>query len=258
MEFLIQDFWIYVLLIFVGFVISIINTLAGGASILTLPILIFLGLPANVANGTNRLAIMTTAVFASLGFKSKGIKNSPFNLYLGISALIGSIIGARIAVDIDDGLFKKILSIIILIIITFMVIKPKIINSKSLLIDNINIKGNKLLVNIIFFFLFGIYGGFINAGIGFVIIFFLHLYNQINLVNVNAIKVFVVSIYTAGAILVFYINDLINYEYGICLAVGSAFGGWYSSRLSVKKGEGFVRVFLIIVAILFSIKLWLF
>ena len=84
-------------LVFVGFVAGAINTLAGGGSLLTLPILIFLGLPPNIANATNRIAILFQNIFTTAGFKSKGIVTFPFSIYLGVSALFGSILGAQIA-----------------------------------------------------------------------------------------------------------------------------------------------------------------
>ena len=103
--------WEYPFLILLGFFVSIINTMAGGASIITLPVLIFLGLPSNVANGTNRIALMMTAFSANMGFKSKGISTFPFSAYTGAAALIGSVIGAHIAVEINDALFLSLIHI---------------------------------------------------------------------------------------------------------------------------------------------------
>ena len=111
MPLLIEIPWEYPFLVLLGFFVSIINTMAGGASIITLPILIFLGLPSNVANGTNRIGLMMTAFSANMGFKSKGISTFPFSAYTGAFALVGSVIGAHIAVEINDALFNKILSI---------------------------------------------------------------------------------------------------------------------------------------------------
>ena len=115
---MIEEFmWEYPLLILAGFVAGFMNTMAGGGSLLTLPLLIFLGLPAAVANGTNRIGLMMTAFSANMGFKSKGISTFPFSAYTGAFALIGSVIGAHIAVEINDALFNKILSKLFLNII---------------------------------------------------------------------------------------------------------------------------------------------
>ena len=159
--------------------------MAGGASIITLPILIFLGLPSNVANGTNRIGLMMTAFSANMGFKSKGISTYPFSAYTGAFALIGSVIGAHIAVEINDEIFNKILSIIMIIVITIIIFKPRIVN-KNL---SVRLKGKHLKISCLVFFFIGLYGGFINAGIGFIIMLFLHFYNRLNLIRVNATTV---------------------------------------------------------------------
>ena len=114
------------LLISIGFIAGVINTLAGGGSLLTLPALIFAGLDPVLANGTNRIGIFIQSITSVAGFKSKGIQPSKFSGYLGISALIGSLIGAQIAVDIKGETFNRILAILMIVIVFFMVFKPKV------------------------------------------------------------------------------------------------------------------------------------
>ena len=252
---MIEEFmWEYPLLILAGFVAGFMNTMAGGGSLLTLPLLIFLGLPAAVANGTNRVAIFMSTLSATAGFKSKGVSNFPFNIYLGFSGLIGALIGAKIAIDIKGELFNKILAIIMILVVLLIVFKPKI--SYSELMERLT--GKHLFVSVIAFFFIGIYGGFINAGIGFVIMLFLHYYNRLDLVKVNATKVVIVLIYTSGALITFALADKVNWTYGIFLATGNFVGGWTSSRWSVKKGENTIKIFLLIIVVLMSIKLWFF
>ena len=252
---MIEEFmWEYPLLILAGFVAGFMNTMAGGGSLLTLPLLIFLGLPAAVANGRNRVAIFMSTLSATAGFKSKGVSNFPFNIYLGFSGLIGALIGARIAIDIKGELFNKILAIIMILVVLLIVFKPKI--SYSELMERLT--GKHLFVSMIAFFFIGIYGGFINAGIGFVIMLFLHYYNRLDLVKVNATKVVIVLIYTSGALITFALADKVNWTYGIFLATGNFIGGWTSSRWSVKKGENTIKIFLLIIVVLMSIKLWFF
>ena len=120
-----NDILQYGLLIIVGMLAGVINTLAGGGSLLTLPVLIFMGLPPNVANATNRIGIAFQALIGTAGYRSKGVSNFPFNIYLGISALIGSLIGAQIAVDIEGETFNKLLAIIMLFVVAVIVFKPK-------------------------------------------------------------------------------------------------------------------------------------
>tara|TARA_R110002072_G_scaffold168431_1_gene321960 strand:- start:458 stop:1210 length:753 start_codon:yes stop_codon:yes gene_type:complete len=249
-----EEWYHYVLLIVVGFAVGFINTVAGGGTLLSLPVLIFLGLPPNVANGTNRVAILIQTAFATAGFKSKGVTTFPFNTYLGVSALLGAIIGASIAVDIDGAVFNKILAVIMIAVILIIVFKPKI-NLKDV---HERLTGKYLWLGMLAFFFFGIYGGFINAGLGFIIILFLHFFNHMSLVRANATKVAVVCIYTLSALVVFILNDKVNWAVGFVLAIGNATGAWIASRVSVNKGDGFIKTFLLVVVGIMAIKLWFF
>jgi len=244
----------FFLLIFIGFFAGIINTLAGGGSLLTLPALIFLGLPPSIANGTNRIAIFIQMIVGSAGFKSKGIKTFPFSIYLGVAALLGSIIGANAAITISDKVFTKILSFVMITVVLLLVLKPKLHQT----VFTEKTTGKNLIISCIAFFFFGIYGGFINAGLGFILILFLHYYNQLSLVKANASKAVIITIYMAGALLVFILNDKVNWKMGLTMAIGNALGAWFSSRFSVNKGDKFIKLFLLITITIMAIKLWFF
>ncbi|MDO7542676.1 MAG: sulfite exporter TauE/SafE family protein [Flavobacteriales bacterium] len=249
-----NDILQYGLLIIVGMLAGVINTLAGGGSLLTLPVLIFMGLPPNVANATNRIGIAFQALIGTAGYRSKGVSNFPFNIYLGISALIGSLIGAQIAVDIKGETFNKLLAIIMLFVVAVIVFKPK---ASSLQLPE-RLTGKYLFYAIIGFFFIGIYGGFINAGIGFVIILFLNNVNRLSLIKTNATKVSLVFIYTCGALALFAYNGKVDWSTGFVLAIGTSIGAWWSSRWSVDKGEGVIKIAMVIMVSLMSIKLWFF
>ncbi|AXT19804.1 sulfite exporter TauE/SafE family protein [Flavobacteriaceae bacterium AU392] len=249
-----EHWYHYLLLIIVGFAVGFINTLAGGGSLLSLPVLIFLGLPPSVANGTNRVAIVIQTAMAVFGFKSKGVSTFPFNAYLGGAALIGAIIGANIAVDINGAVFNKILAIVMITVILIIIFMPK----TNLTNITERVTGKYLWVGMLAFFFFGVYGGFINAGLGFIMILFLHFFNHMTLVRANATKVAVVFMYTLSALIVFVVNDKVNWLIGLVLAIGNGTGAWVSSRVSVSKGDKFVKTFLIIMVSLMAIKLWFF
>ncbi|MGH1386694.1 sulfite exporter TauE/SafE family protein [Kordia sp.] len=244
----------YAILILAGFGAGFINTLAGGGTLLTLPTLIFLGLPPAVANGTNRVAILIQTFFAIRGFKSKQVSTYPFSLYLGIAAFFGSFIGARIAVDIKGELFNKILAIIMVAVVVLIAIQPKL-NLKEL---QERLHGKYLWASVIAFFFLGIYGGFINAGIGFLMLLWLPYVNRMSLLRSNATKVFVVCLYTISAVIMFAYHDKINWFYGLVLAIGNASGAWIGSRWSVKKGDGIIKTFVIIMVGVMAVKLWFF
>lgn len=249
-----MDFLEALLIIGVGLLAGAINTLAGGGSLLSLPILIFLGLPPAVANATNRVAIFSQNVFAVAGFKSKGIAEFKYSFLLGVTALFGAIIGAKIAVDIRGDLFNKILAVIMVVVVLAIVSGKK--KGGAEIVERMNLS-SRIIGAVVFFFI-GIYGGFIQAGVGFLIIGALSSINRFSLVKTNSIKVFVVLIYTIAALAVFIYEGKINWLYGIMLAIGNSTGAWFASRWSVDKGDKVVKVILVIAVIGLAIKLWLF
>jgi len=248
------EWYYYLLLIGVGFVVGFINTVAGGGSLLALPTLIFLGLPSAVANGTNRVAVVIQSAMAMAGFKSKGVTSYPFSIYLGISALLGSLIGAYVAIDIKGETFNRILSVVMLIVVLIIIFQPKVNLGEM----QERLTGKYLWLSIIAFFLFGIYGGFINAGLGFLMMIFNHSVNRMSLVRTNATKAVVVLFYMTASLLVFAFYDKVNWEMGLILALGNGAGAWVASRFSVRKGDGFIKAFLVVSVIAMAIKLWFF
>lgn len=245
----------WMILIIIGIFAGALNTIAGGGSLITLPFLIFLGLPPAIANGTNRIAILFQTATAVSGFKSKGVTTFPFSLYIGTSALIGSIIGAQIAVDIKGDTFNKILSIIMVVVVLLIVFKKKATSIEEF---SERTTGKHLWISIVAFFFIGIYGGFINAGIGFIMLLILPIINRLSLVKANATKVTVAFIYTTVAVAIFIFNDKINWKYGLILAIGNSTGAWLASRYSVKKGDDFIRIALLVIVSGMAIKLWFF
>ena len=244
----------WLLITVVGFIAGFVNTLAGGGSIITLPAMILVGLDPTVANATNRLGIMLSALSAAAGFKSKKVSVMPFSLYLGLAATIGAVIGAMIAVEFDKRLFNKVLAIIMIIIVVLMILQPRI--KRAISVERLS--GKPLWFTLMIFLLLGVYGGFINAGMGLLMILWLNLFNGLDLIRTNATKVLVTAIYTSAALAVFIWNDLIDWLSGLLLAFGNMVGGWIAARLSVKKGEGFIRAALLVMVVLMAVKLWFF
>ena len=246
-----MDLWDLFLLIFLGLVTGGLNTLAGGGSLLTLPLLIFMGLPPLVANASNRVAILIQNIFAIKGFQSKGIFVWPHNLYYAISSSIGSLIGIGIAIEIDDLMFKRILSLVMLMVILFNFIKLHPHLNQAVQFSRL-----RNLIGIITFFFIGIYGGFIQAGVGYLIIAALGLIHQLNMTRINSIKVYVVLFYNVIAIIIFSYNGLVEWQYGLVLALGSGTGGWITSRWSVNKADKKIKTILNLTIIILAIRLW--
>lgn len=241
-----------ILLLFaVGLIAGVINALAGGGSLLTLPALIFLGLPPNVANATNRVGVFFNGLLSWGGYHSKGVKAKTYDLWLGVTSFIGAILGSYIAVDIKGETFNRILAAIIVFIIAYMVFgkRVKTGNEKR---DSRKAK----IIGLVTFFFIGIYGGFIQAGVGYLIIASMSFIHNYSLVRINMIKSLTVLIYTLSALGVFIYNDLIDWQLGLALAAGNGAGGWLSSRWSTRVNEKYIRYFVMVTAIAFAIKLF--
>lgn len=238
------------LLFVVGFLCGFINILAGGGSLLTLPVLIFLGLPVAVANGTNRIAIIIQNIAAIVGFKKLNIYSWRVSVLAALPAIIGAIIGANLALDIPEILFKRILGGIMIGVLILILYDPgKRIRAQA----GPMTLTRQILFGIGFFFV-GVFGGFIQAGVGFLIIV-LMLLAGFDLVVTNAVKVLVVFIFTIAALAVFILHGQVDYLLGTALGVGSAFGGWLGTHVAVKKGHEWVRVFVSVVVVLFALQL---
>ena len=233
----------------VGLIAGFMNVTAGGGSTLTLPTLIFLGLDAAVANGTNRIAIFVQNVFAVYSFKKEKYQQFNLSLKLSLFTLPGAIAGAILAVKISDALFQRILGVVMIGIIISMII-PK----AKIAFDNNSKK--KITVTVLISMLFiGFYGGFVQVGVGFIIMAALNYLLKFDLVHVNMHKVFIVLVYTVPALLIFIFTGSINWLFGISLAAGNAIGGWWAVKVSVKKGDKLIKVVLIIAILIMSLKL---
>lgn len=247
--------WIEALILLgVGLFTGVINTLAGGGSLITLPLFIFMGLPSSEANATNRIGVFLQSLVAVGGFKSKGVSVFPYAFYVSITAVIGCIIGAYFAIDIKGPLFNKILAVVMVIVIILIVLKPYLAHKGTL---EIFTPRRKLLTIVLFFFV-GLYGGFIQAGVGFLIIATLTGVHGFNMAKTNSIKSFVIVCYTLVALGIFWWEDQIRWDYGLTLAAGNSAGGWIASRWSVGKDDKWIRIILIVTVVGLAIKLWFF
>jgi uncharacterized protein len=242
--------WQIPLLFAVGLVAGILNVLAGGGSLLTLPLLIFMGLPAAVANGTNRIAIFCQNIFAIRGFRQHGVMPLQLALLCTPPALLGSWLGANLAISLDDQLFKRLLALIMLGVLIFTALDPM----KRFRRQEIVFGFGRKLILVLSFFGVGVYGGFVQAGVGFLVITAL-LVHGLDLVRINAIKVFVIFAYTIIALGVFIYHGQVNYTLGVALAAGNSIGGMIGPKLAVAKGHDWIKQVVTLTVAAFALKL---
>lgn len=205
---------------------------------------------------------MVQCLFAVAGFKRQGVSNFKLSILLSAPALAGAGIGARIAVDMPDVLFKRVLAIIMLLVLGFTLWNTRHRNRHkgsrvNLRNGGIQLSGcNHLVVTMIVFFFVGLYGGFIQVGVGFIIIAALTSITGLGLIETNSHKVFISGIYTILALIVFVFNGKVCWTIGFGLATGMGLGGWVGSHWAVLKGERWIRVVLIMGILAMVIKLF--
>lgn len=235
-----------------GLAAGFINTTAGGGSMLTLPLLMFLGLPANVANGTNRIAILLQNIIGVNTFKQKKVLDLKTDYRLAIPATVGSIIGALFAVEINPELLKNVIAGLMVVMFFIVVLKPEAWVKERV---GTTIAKPTILQYIIFFFI-GIYGGFIQMGVGFFILSGLVLGCGHNLVKANAIKVFIVLVYIIFSLGIFIYNKQVDIVAGLILAVGNMGGAWLGANFAVKGGAKYIRYVLILALFIVILNLF--
>ena len=240
-----------ILLFFVGLVAGALNVIAGGGSLLTLPVMIFMGLPPTVANGTNRLAILVESIGATWSFHRRGLVSREWLLLALPAAMIGAVIGTVAAINIGDLAFRKILAVILVASAAWTLWHhPEPVAGKDSEIP----AGAKRYAFVAIFFLIGIYGGFIQAGVGFVILAATSLAG-LNLIHGNALKVTVVLAFTPLALALFAWGGKVDWAMGTALAAGNLIGALAGVRLQILKGHKWVRNVVTVVIILFAIRL---
>ena len=220
---------------------------------LSVPIMIFLGVPGTVANATNRIAILPQNVSAVWAFYRKGIANFKLSLSLGACTIPGTIIGAMVASRIANDQFNHVLAIIMVIILLVMALpQPKT------LANNVTPSRKRLIAGHALMVLIGFWGGFIHIGVGFLLMPVLNRVMQLDLITTNAHKVFIVLCYTSVALLVFASQLELVWKYGIALGIGTWIGAWIAANVQVKQGIGAIKWTLNVVIIAFIIKLLFF
>jgi uncharacterized protein len=230
-----------------GAVAGFINIMAGGGSVLTIGIMILLGVEPVIANGTNRIGVLTGTVSGALTYKAEKFTDLKTSFILSAFAIPGAILGSLISVRISNELFQKVLSIVMIFIMITMLLPKK---KKGLSVDQL--KKNWLIYPVMF--VIGFYGGFIQIGVGFILMAAFRHLMAYDLLHVNMHKTFVVLIYTIPVLIIFGFSGKINWIYALAISLGNALGSYFSVKLALKKGEKVVKIVLIMAILMMAIK----
>lgn len=235
-----------ILIFLTGIASSFINIMAGGGSILNLGAMVLLGVEPAVANGTNRVGLLVQNISGIRSYLKNGKNHIKKGIKISMIVLPGALIGAYIAINISGEIFKKMMSIAILIVVLSLFL-PKKARIKKLKND---------FIFYILMFLIGIYGGFIQAGVGFLIMAtFKHL-KDMSLVEINFYKIMIILVYNIPIILMFGVTNNINLIYALALSLGNFIGANLSVKFSLAKGEKGVKIAVGVAVLLMGIKLF--
>ncbi len=239
------------LLLVVGVIAGTLNVIAGGGSMLTLPVMIFLGLPPTVANGTNRVAIVVQSVGATASFQRKRLISRSWVALAVPPAVLGAILGTWGAVEVGNAAFQRILAGVLVVAAVWSLWRP---GADAEGTDAPVPVGARRRGFALAFFLVGIYGGFIQAGVGFLILAVTSA-GGLDLVRGNAVKVPMALAFTSVALVLFALSGDVDWTVGLALAAGNFIGGLLGVHLTVLKGHRWVRHVVTATTVLFAIRL---
>ena len=240
-----------VLLLVVGVVGGFINTVAGGASLLCMPVLAWLGLPANAANATNNLATTAQSLFSSASFSRKGFRDHRLLALLALPSLLGAILGSWLVTALPERVFSRIVGVLMLATL-FVVLRRKRPRGAPLDVrgDGARLSPARAASGVALFALLGIYGGFFGGGIGLVMLPLLVLLFDLDFVVGNSVKTGVTFVMNMTATVVFVAYGLIHLVYAVPLTAGMLVGARAGVHMSIKGGDQWVRRFLVVVTVI--------
>jgi len=245
------ELWQASLLVAVGIIGGFVNVMAGGGSLITVPVMVFMGLPGPVANGTNRIAILAQNLAAIVAFARRGFSDFRLSLTLAACAIPGAVAGALVGSQLEGVWFNRALALIMVGVMLVMHFDKGATEQSE---DHQPTPG-QLFNGHLLMVVAGFWGGFIQLGVGFILMPILNRDMGLDLVRTNMHKVFIIAVYTVVALGIFASQVEIMWMVGLALAVGNSIGGYLGAHFTVSKGERLIRLVLNLVLAAFIIKL---
>lgn len=238
------------LLLGAGAAAGFINVNAGGGSLLTLPALIFLGMPTTAANATNRVGIALQNVVASATFRRRGRLPARLGTSLLLVGAPGAYLGTRIALQLDEVWFRRILAAILVAVLFAILRGPRATGDP----DEEPRPPHPVWLHLSYFGI-GVYAGLIQAGAGFLILAVLTRLGGLDLIRSNAVKVFTVLFLQILALAIFWNEGQVQWIPGLVLGAGTMAGAWIGTHMQIDRGEIWVRRFLVVCLLAVAAKL---
>jgi hypothetical protein len=229
-----------------GLVAGVVNTLAGGGSLLTVPLLVMLGLPGGVANGTNRVGILLQCLAAAWQFRSLGVLRGRDVLPIVAPVAFGSVLGAVLVGQIANATFERIFGVVMLLLLV-PTLRGVHTTARAVSRPHPVVTALALLV-------IGIYTGAFQAGVGILLLFAL-LYLGHDAMHANALKVTVIALSALSAVPVFAWNEQIAWIPALVLAAGFTVGGALGAKFAVRGGERLIRPVLAVAVVALALRM---
>lgn len=241
------DILLYMLALVAGALAGVINTLAGSGSLVTLPMLMLLGLPATVANGTNRVGVAVQNVVGLATLHRRGALHIEGWVWYVVPVVIGAGLGAGLAVDVDDVWLERAIGALMAVMLVVIVLDPKKWLKKR---EETSVSRPGLLLMVAFIGI-GFYGGFIQAGVGILLLVGLVVGAGYDAVSANGVKLLLNLIFTTVALSVFVYSDQVHWAFGGLMAIGQSAGAWAAARFAADNDDAGIwirRLLIVIVA----------
>ena len=231
------------LLIATGLVAGFVNTLAGGGSMITLPALMMMGMPADIANATNRIGVLMQSATSMKGFDSHGLLDRQVLLSLLVVTGVGALAGSVLASILPVWILKPVLLGTMIAMALVMLIRPEAMAPPDGTLPK-RLSGHPIAA--LGLFMSGVYGGFVQAGVGFILIAALSGGLRYDLIRTNALKSVCTAVFSGVALLVFALQGQVWWIPGVILALGSIAGASLSVNFALKVSQNRLKWILFI------------
>ncbi len=227
------------ILIIGGLFAGVINSMAGGGSLLSVPLLALAGVGGTAANGTNRVAVLIQNMTGAYGYARRNVGNRARTIQVLVPAVVGGLFGSMVASQIPDELFERLFGFLMLPLLALSIWKPKP--------DTEQPPWPRWLSSLVFVVV-GFYAGAVQAGVGLIILLVLSRAG-FDLVTANAMKTVVILAITVMAVPVFIYNDQVRWLPALVLSIGMGIGGFVGANVAVDGGERVIRPVLVVVVL---------
>ncbi|MBV9576538.1 MAG: TSUP family transporter [Gammaproteobacteria bacterium] len=228
-----------------GLLAGTVDAIAGGGGLISLPVLLTVGLPPQVALGTNKIQTSVGTFVATYSYYRQGWFSFK-TVYKGlIFGFLGAVMGALLSQMINNAILNKIIPLLLFIILIYTLLSPKLGK------EDIRPRWNEYWFYVVFGFMLGFYDGFFGPGTGSFWVFCLSFFLGYNLIKATAYtKVFNLKSNLIAATC-FALGQHVDYRIAFCMAAGQLIGGRLGAVLAIKNGAALIRpIFMSMVTLL--------